>query len=304
LTEPTVSVVLAVDTYSTGARTVEAVREQTIAERLELVLTGPSIRIPPGATGEIAAVRTVDVPFEPLSSARAAGIAAARGRVVYVAETHGFPRPDCLQRLVDAIEDGAAAAMPRIVNANPGTMRSWASLFATYGGFTGSVPRRLQAVALHNGAFDRTVLQRVAKRPADLIYGVGLTEALRAASLEMRFVPAAVVDHLNVVSPKGILADRLVGGRLWASMRAMRWPASRRAVHALGTPLAPVVMLGRILRSDGWREHRGILPRGTAAVLAAYAALQALGELAGYVGGPGSAEHRHVDLELHREAFL
>jgi hypothetical protein len=141
LTEPTVSVVLAVDTYSTGARTVEAVREQTIAERLELVLTGPSIRIPPGATGEIAAVRTVDVPFEPLSSARAAGIAAARGRVVYVAETHGFPRPDCLQRLVDAIEDGAAAAMPRIVNANPGTMRSWASLFATYGGFTGSVPR-------------------------------------------------------------------------------------------------------------------------------------------------------------------
>jgi hypothetical protein len=63
-------------------------------------------------------------------------------------------------------------------------------------------------------------------------------------------------------------------------------------------------MLGRILRSDGWSEHRRTLPRGTTAALAAYAGLQALGELAGYLGGPGSAEHRHVDLELHREAFL
>ncbi len=304
MTEIAVSVVLAVDAFPTGARTVAAVREQTIADRIELVLAGPRVRIPPDVTGNLAAVTAVDVPIEPLSSARAAGISEARGPVVYVAETHGFPRPDCLEHLVGAVEAGAAAAMPRLVNANPDTARSWASLFATYGSFTGSAPRRIGGVALHNGAFDRTVLERVARRPVDLIYGVGLTEAIRRAGLEMRFVPEAVVDHLNVVRPSGILADRLVGGRLWAGMRARSWPASRRALHAVGTPLAPAVMLGRILRSDGWREHRTTAPRGTSATLVALALLQALGELAGYAGGPGPAEHRHVDLELHREAFL
>ena len=63
-------------------------------------------------------------------------------------------------------------------------------------------------------------------------------------------------------------------------------------------------MVGRILRSDGWKELHRSVPRGTAAAIALFAALQALGELAGYVGGVGASESRHVDLELHREDFM
>jgi hypothetical protein len=304
VSEIVVSAVLAVDVYATGERTVAALGRQTVADRLELVLVGPRVVVPPGASDGLAAVVTVDAPLRPLSAARAAGIAAARGRVVFVAETHGFPRPDCLERLVEAVDAGASAVMPRVVNANAGTARSWASLFATYGAYTGSTASSLDAVALHNGAFVRDILADVAARPDDLVYGVGLTDDLRSRGSSMQFVPAAVVDHLNVVSPRGIVVDRFVGGRLWAGMRARRWSARRRVAHVLGAPLAPLVMLARILGSDGWRELRGATPRGTALALGAWSVMQTCGEVAGYALGPGAAEDHHVELELHREAFL
>jgi hypothetical protein len=304
MTAPLVSVVLALDSFATGKKAIAALRGQTIADRLELVLAGPDLEIPASVRDGFESVSTVDVPVEPLSAARAAAIGTARAPTVFVAETHGFPRPDCLQRLAAAVGSGAAAAVPRLVNANPETLRSWASLFSTYGAFTGTVERRLAVVPLHNAAFDRAVLAPIARRPEDLVYGVGVTDALRAAGAEMRYVPEAVIDHQNVVRPGGILMDRLVGGRLWAGVRSRHWSTRRRALHAVGTPLAPAMMVGRIIRSDGWQQLRRSVPRGTAAAIVLFAALQALGELAGYVGGVGASEGRHVDLELHREDFM
>jgi hypothetical protein len=304
MTQIDVSVVLVVDRVETGAATVEALRRQTLAPRLELVLVGPGLRPPPGLGAGFASLTTLGAPTHPLSSARAAGIAASTGRAVFVAETHGYPRPDCLERLLQAVEEGAAAVMPRLVNANPATARSHASLLATYGAFTGARPRPLGAVALHNGMFERTRLAAVAERPQDLVYGVGLSDALARTGLSMRFVPGAVVDHLNVVRPRGVLADRLIGGQLWAGMRSRSWSARRRAAHVVGAPLAPLVMSGRIFGSDGWRVLRPEAPRGTAALVVAFSALQTVGEIAGYLRGPGECERRHVHLELHREAYV
>ncbi len=299
-----VSAILALDEFETGTAAIDALRSQTIADRTELVVAGPDLDVPAAAADGFAALTNVSVPIQPLSAARAAGILASRGRTVYVAETHGLPRPDCLELLHGEIESGAAAAMPRLVNANPGTARSWASLFATYGSFTGSASRRLSAVALHNAAFDRAALAEVAADPVRLVYGVGISRAVSERGLEMRFCPAAAVEHLNVVRPGGILADRLIGGRLWAGMRSASWPLGRRLAHAIGTPLAPLVMTTRIMRSDGWRELAATAPRGTGTLVAAFAAMQALGELVGYVAGPGPAERQHLDLELHREDYL
>ncbi len=299
-----VTVVLAVDRYPTGSATIENLRAQTMADKVELLVVGPGVTAPTGAADGFGALRTIDVPTHPLSGARAAGIAASRGDAVFVAETHGFPRPDCLALLHAAVDGGAGAVMPRIVNANPLTARSHASLFATYGAFTGDRARTLAQVALHNGMFDGERLRAVASHPPDLVYGVGLTAALRQDGAEMRFVPEAVVDHLNVVRPGGILADRLIGGRLWAGMRSRSWSARRRAAHVAGAPVAPAVMARRIFGSDGWHRLGGEAPRGTASLLVAFAALQSAGEVLGYVRGVGDAELQHVHLELHREAYL
>jgi hypothetical protein len=304
MTEIAVSVVLVVDGPGTGAATIDSLRRQTLADRLELVLVGPGVRPEAQLEAGLAALATIDVPAHPLSVARARGIAASRGRAVFVAETHGFPRSDCLERLLAAIDAGAVAVMPRIVNANPETARSYASLFSTYAAFTGSSARRLRGVALHNAMFERARLTRAARHPVDLVYGVGVSDALARENAEMRFVPEAVIDHLNIVRSHGVLADRLSGGRLWAAVRSRSWTSPRRAAHVVGAPLAPVVMAGRIFGSHGWRALRSEVPRGTGALVVAFAVLQASGEVVGYLRGPGDAERRHVQLELHREAYI
>jgi Glycosyl transferase family 2 len=304
VSEVAVSAVLAVDRLETGREALDALRRQTLAERLELVLVGPGVEPEAGLADGFGGLVAVDVPIHPLSSARAAGVAASRGRAVFVAETHGFPRPDCLEELLAVIDAGAAAAMPRLANANPETARSYASLFATYAAFTGSTPERVRGVALHNAMFRREALVRAAWRPSALVYGVGVSRVLEREGAEMRFVPSAVIDHLNVVRPRGVVADRLTGGRMWAAVRSGTWSGPRRVAHALGAPLAPVVMAGRIFGSSGWRDLRPETPRWTGALVVAYAALQACGEAAGYLRGAGDTERRHLDLELHREAYI
>ena len=299
-----VSAVLAVDRYATAAETIEILSRQTIASALAIVLAGPGLVVPDEQPDGLAGIRLVETPIEPLSVARARGILACTGRFVFVAETHGFPRRDCLELLVEELDRGAGAVMPRIANANPGSARSWASLFATYCAFTGPSPTSLGGVALHNGCFRRDLLAAAALFPSELVYGVGLTERLRKAGVPMRYVPGAVVDHLNVTRPGGIVEDRLVGGRIWAARRSASWSSSRRLAHAAAFPLAPFVMTGRIVRSEGWRRRGAVPPRGTLPAIAAMAGIQAIGEALGYALGQGRAEVSHGPLELHRRAYI
>lgn len=300
---PRLTVVLAVDAFSTARRITAALLEQTIAAQIELVLVGPAVVIPDEELKGLGAVRALRHSGLDLAGARAAGTLAATAPVIYIAETHAFPRPAALEILTESIEAGAAAVMPRFANANPATARSWASLFSTYGGFVDRNPRQLRHVSLHNGAFRADVLARVAADPDDLVYGIGLSRELRAERLSMRYVPEAVVDHENVASVRGVLVDRLLGSRIAAGLRARRWGTPRRALYVLGAPLLPVPLVARILRSPAWRERRRELPRGTATVLALSTVLVAVGELMGYVAGVGRASERHVPLELHRERY-
>lgn len=305
MSEPLVSVVLATDVFATGAPCVEALRRQTIAPRLELLLVGPGLEAPEDLAKDLHTLRVLDVEFTALVEARARGILAASAPCVFVAETHAFPEPRCLELLATALDAGAAAAMPRFSNANPESASSWASLFATYGGFTGDTPYEPDAVPLHNGAFRRDVLQRVAlENSDDLVYGVGISRILRAEGRRLFYVPEAVVAHLNVAQPQAIVWDRLATSRVWAGQRARTWSTGRRIAYAFGSPLIPFAFLAGVMRSDGWHVHRGELPRWTLSVLAFSTIPIAAGELFGYARGPGDAAERHVRLELHRTDYV
>ena len=150
-----------------------------------------------------------------------------------MAETHGFPRPDCLELLVAALDEGATAVMPRLGNANPALLRSWASLFATYGAYTGTTPRQLTDVALHNGCFRREALAEVAACAARSRLRRRVSERLRAEGCEMRYVPDAVLDHVNVTSLRGSSSTGRSAAASGLPRRSTHW--SGRA----GSPTQP-----------------------------------------------------------------
>ncbi len=305
MSEPLVSVVLAIDSVATGEETIDALAAQTIAGRVEVVLVGPGLVVPPDRWSGLAGVTVVEADIRALASARAAGVLAASAPYVFIAETHGFPAATCLERLVAVAQAGADAVLPRFVNANPKTARSWASLFATYAAYTGPEGCDLRSVSLHNALFRRGPLVEVALRePLDLVYGVGLSAMFRDQRRRMRYEPEAILHHLNVSRPMSIVTDRFISSWLWAGMRRRRLSGLARAAHLVATPLVPLLFLGSVLRSDGWRALKPQMPRGTLSVLAVATLPVAAGEALGYATGAGDAERRHVDLELHRREHI
>lgn len=305
MTGPRVSVVLALDELETGLEALAALAAQTIAADLEVILVGPRLDASVERFPAFGSVVCVDRAVAPLADARAAGILRAGAPFVFVAETHGLPRPECLEQLVAACEAGADAAMPRFLNANPETARSWASLFATYAAFTGTDGGGIDGVSLHNGLFRRGPLAAVAaERSEGLVYGVGVSAELRRHGGEMVFVPTAEIDHLNVTRVRSLALDRFAGARIWAGSRARLLSPVGRAARILAFPLVPLLFLRSVTRTSGWSELRGARPRGTSAVLVLGTLPIAAGEALGYALGVGAAARQHVDVELHRRAHL
>jgi hypothetical protein len=87
-------------------------------------------------------------------------------------------------------------------------------------------------------------------------------------------------------------------------MRRRRWSGWLRAVYALGSPLIPLVRLTRIfrsLRSPGRPLH--LFPRLLPAMLVLLG-VEALGEMTGYILGPGDSSKRIAPVDFHRENFM
>jgi hypothetical protein len=125
---------------------------------------------------------------------------------------------------------------------------------------------------------------------------------LRARGYELYLEPEARVDHLNVSLMSSSVAERFHSSRHFAGLRARGWPVLRRLLYIGGTPLIPVVRLKRIAgfvrRSPEAPPLLRLLP-----ALAFVLTLSAVGELAGYVFGPGHAGFPH-EIEVYRSRFV
>jgi hypothetical protein len=296
------SVILATDRFETIRKVVRHLGAQTARDRLELVVVTPS-------TFELeetpfAATRVVESEGEAIDVARlrADGVRAASAPAVLLAETHSFPAPDSAEALIEAHRGPWAAVGQAICNGNPQTMRSWTNLFLDYGPWAdpcGGGPVR--ELPTHNSSFKRAELLACGEELPDLLrYSEGINAALRARGGRLYLEPRARTFHVNVSRATSWLVERSAAGRAYAGARAAEWPAWRRAAYACGSPLIPLVRGRRVLR-DIRRTGRAeeLLPRILPA-LALGLAVSALGELAGYLLGPGRAPRLIGEMELRR----
>ncbi|MFH1573995.1 MAG: glycosyltransferase [Acidobacteriota bacterium] len=304
------AIIITPDSYDTVRRLVAHLRSQTARHELELVLVLPS-----GAAfepdehllEEFAAVQVVrTVAIDSTARARAAGIRAATSPVVVLTEDHSLPEPDWAQALIGAHRKDWAVAGPAVINGNPRSLLSWANLLIEYGEWLDPAPGgETSHVPGHNSAYKRDVL---------LSYGESLDSWLEAESLlhwdlrargyRLCIERSARTRHLNFSKFFASLALRFDAGHLFAGMRGTRWGVWRRLFYAAGSPLIPLVRLFRMLaelRQPGRPAY--LIPRILPCVLILLG-VDALGEMVGYLLGPGDSARHVTRIDFHRERFM
>jgi hypothetical protein len=283
---------------------------QTRAGAVELVLVAPR-EIDPAAAElprELGGVRAVRCPAPiELPVARALGVRAASAPVVFIGETHSFPEPEMVERLLAAFAEGWDAVVPAIVNANPRTGRSWAAFLLDYARWGPEAPpAELAEPLFYNAAFRRDALFALGEGLVDALSSIdrGAWEPLGAAGRRARFEPAARIRHLNVSLPGALLRERLLCGLRLGRFRARRWGWPRRLAYATAAPLVPLVLAARVRRVVSRAVARGGLPLSTLPWLAIALAARAAGEGLGYLGAGRSAEAAETEIELNRTRYI
>jgi glycosyl transferase family 2 len=307
---PLLSVILPTcDDYSTIRRTVSALNRQTIRDRLELVIVAP-VDDPAVIQNEVAAFAKVTIvnggPLRTSNISRAAGIRAASAPIVVLSEDHSFPEAGWAEALVNAHETGCAVAGPVIRNANPKSLTSWANLLLEYAPWLDGAPRGEMAdLPGHNSAYNRELLVSYGER----LESVFEVEAVVQRDLvenghRMLLEPRAITNHLNFSRVSSSLGLRFNAGRSFAGHRTMGWPIGKRLMYIAGGALIPFVRFARIVgmlrRSPnyGWLFPR-VLPS-----LSMMLIVDGLGEIAGYIAGPGDSPRFLGDIEFNRVRFM
>ncbi len=312
---PAITVVLVTPTDFANARRVVAhLRAQTIADRLELILVAPSLEaVSDAAEGELGGfARQVVLPVGPIENVdRGAAIGAleAASEIVAILEDHAFPEPGWAEAMVNAHRDEDLAVVgSAMLNANPRGALSWVNLLIAYGPSTEPEPSRdVRALPGHNVGYKKRHLVPYGEALGDAFARGGeLPNALARRGERFGFTADARVAHLNPSRLSSTAELRFNAGRLYAATRQREgnWSWLKRLAYFGLGPAIPVLRLVRFRReyfSGGARAH--LRPRIWGPLLLGLS-LDAAGQMAGYVAGPGRSAEVLATFEMDRRQHL
>jgi hypothetical protein len=308
---PSMSVImLTPDRCHTLRHTLRHLGRQTIASELEIVIVVPSkaaLDLDEHAVAPFHAYRVVEADSKHSSSAaRVAGVLAATAPVVAFCEDHSFPTPTWAEALVARHREPWAAVGPALLNGNPQTLRSWTNLLIEYGPWLDPVPSGPRdQIPPHNSTYKRDILLAYGERLQGLIEAETVLHwDLRARGHQLYLESAAKTRHFNMSLWSVFVPLRFSVGRLFAQARARDWPAGRRILFTLASPLIPFVRFARtlaVVRRCG-PQHR-LFPRLLPLLFLGFV-IDGCGEMVGYAAGGGGAVRRTSEFEFHRDRRL
>jgi GT2 family glycosyltransferase len=309
---PALSVILTTrGGWAPVARTIRYLGEQTVADRVELVLVlldgKPPEGDPPEGVQRLSSHRLVPAPeANSIAQANTAGAREARAPVVAMSEDHAFPEPGWAEALLARHEEPWAVVGPVVRNANPDTVVSWADFVLSYGPFAvGGPGGEVEFAPGHNASYKRAVLERQGDRlddalAAEWVFHIRLRDEGERVCVE----PAAVIRHVNFSRLRPFIVHAFRGGRSHAAVRAMSWSTPRRVVYAIGCVVLPalrVVRLARALPS----EQRRRLPVLALPIAFAGLVMDAAGQAAGFATtDPQDVHGNLLELELDRVKYV
>ena len=297
--------------YDTIRRTIKHLRAQTVRDRLEIVIVAPAasgLGLDRRELADFFGVQVVEVgPILSTAAARAAGIQKAGAPIVALGEDHCFPAPDWAEALIAAHRQPWAVVGPVVANANPGTAISWANHLVEYGPWTEpAVPGPVEFLPGHNSAYKQPLLLEYGPELAAMLEAeCFLHQDLREKGHQVYFEPRARTCHLNYSNPLSWIPAHFYGSRLFASARVRygRWGLKERLAYGGAAVLIPLVRLRRLWAKArttlGARRFLRLLP-----VVGAVLVVSAVGEMAGYLSGPGRSVQELSRLEFQRPLHL
>ncbi len=294
-------------------RTVRHVREQSVAHRVELVIVAPTEdAVADHRDGELSGFWGVEIvpvgPIPNVDKASAHGVRAARAPVVALVEDHAFTQPGWADAIIRAHKAEAEVIGSVILNANPDRMLSWVNILVAYGTWTDAHHAGpIDCLPGHNITYKRDVLVDYGDELADRLgRDGGLLDDLSGQGARFVLEPEAAIAHVNPSILSATTDLRFSAGRLYGAMRAEseQWSFAKKLLYVAGGPLIPLVRFKRFhdeFFATGRRKD--IAPRVYPA-LAFGLALDGLGQMAGYVSGPGGATAKLATFEMDRRQHI
>jgi hypothetical protein len=303
-------VLVTTDTLDSIRRTIECLRRQSAANRLELVIVAPAqsrLTLAGFELGGLARALLVELEnVVPIARANAAGVRAASAPVVALAEDHSYPDPGWAATLIQAHACACAAAGPVVRNANPATAVSWADFYIGYGPWSDPAPSGfVEFLPGHNSSYKRDVLLGYGARLEDLMEAETLMHwDLRARGHQLYLESAARTSHVNFSRWSSWLQAQFHNGRVFAGTRIAAMSGVRRIVYIVGSPLIPMVRFRRVLKEIRKPGRPKLALRYVLPTLSIGLICDGVGQLTGYVLGSGDSKQKLARFEFHRERHL
>ena len=303
------ALVVTPDTYATVRAVMQTLKQQTVAQQIELVLIVPSrdsAAINENDLTGFNSSQVVEVGNVLHASALAQGVRHARAPLVVITEDHCFPAPNWAERLIAAHAGGNYAAVgPAMRNGNPNTLTSWADFYINYSNWAEPIESGVVDFLMgHNACYRRATL---------LAYDERLEDALETETVlqwDMRAQGSAIlVGSSDPCSPHELCAAAALDkhplvsrSALWRKAFIQLEHRQARVIYARHTPYS----LSRLVRTRRGVQRAAfpfLFRLKLYSLITFGLVVDALGQAAGYAFGAGKSNALASDHEFHRERY-
>jgi glycosyltransferase involved in cell wall biosynthesis len=222
---------------------------------------------------------------------RRIGAEHAKGEIIAILEEHCLASEDWMATILRAHEAGSHAAVGgSVVDCDYKRLRDWVTYFCEYNAYMPPVPLgTVSDLPGNNIAFKQGVLK---KHLANLDHGYWeafLYSKLRSENATLFSDPKIVVYHRGPFDYLYYLRQRYLFSRAYAGTQRDVMPKSRRIIYFLASPLLPALLLARIGKRVFQKKCRPGKFLLCLPLLIPVSFVYILGEVIGYLRGPGDS---------------
>ena len=215
---------------------------------------------------------------------RAAGLRAARGRLVALVEDHAVLDPSWVETMITA-HQGPEAAIGGAVENGVDRLLNWAVYYCDFGRYQAPLPEGpAEFLSDANTCYKRSALERVRDLWADAFHETSVNWKLRELGESLRLEAKAVARQNRTGLKLGpALLERFVWGRSFAGTRAREVSTPKRWILAAFSPLLAPLLTVRILRLGLSKRRNNLTLLAALPLIFVLQIAWSLGEFTGYV---------------------